>query len=102
VPVAYCVKTLHALVENLDATKQGNWKKVLITTDTHHMIWQKLTEGVLLSLTLDNDQGNLGLARLQMDQLDKKVIGALTSLGGKTWAELGEQFPDLVCGFAQA
>jgi predicted regulator of Ras-like GTPase activity (Roadblock/LC7/MglB family) len=76
--VAYCAKTLNSIVDNLNATRQGNWKEVLIATDTHHMIWQKLTDDVFLSLTLTKDQGNLGMARLQMDQLVKKVIGALT------------------------
>jgi CheY-like chemotaxis protein/predicted regulator of Ras-like GTPase activity (Roadblock/LC7/MglB family) len=76
--VPYCAKTLNSIVDSLNATKQGNWKEVLIATDTHHMIWQKLTDDVFLSLIFDNDQGNLGLARLQMEQLVKKVIGALT------------------------
>jgi predicted regulator of Ras-like GTPase activity (Roadblock/LC7/MglB family) len=65
-------------VDNVNATRQGIWKKVLIATDTHDMIWQKLTDDVFLSLILAKDQGNLGMARLQMDQLVKKVIGALT------------------------
>jgi DNA-binding response OmpR family regulator/predicted regulator of Ras-like GTPase activity (Roadblock/LC7/MglB family) len=76
--VAYCAKTLNSIVDNLNTNNQGDWKEIIIATDTHHMIWQKLTDDVFLSLTLDNDQGNLGLARLQMDQLVKKVIGALT------------------------
>jgi predicted regulator of Ras-like GTPase activity (Roadblock/LC7/MglB family) len=76
--VAYCAKTLHSIVDNLNATQQGSWKEILITTDTHHIIWQKLTDDVFLLLTLTKDQGNLGMARLQMDQLVKKLIGALT------------------------
>jgi CheY-like chemotaxis protein/predicted regulator of Ras-like GTPase activity (Roadblock/LC7/MglB family) len=76
--VAYCAKTLNSIVDNLNTTCQGDWKEIIIATDTHHMIWQKLTDDIFLSLTLENDHGNLGLARLQMDQLAKKVIGALT------------------------
>jgi DNA-binding response OmpR family regulator/predicted regulator of Ras-like GTPase activity (Roadblock/LC7/MglB family) len=78
VPVAYNAKTLNSIVENLNATKRGNWEEILITTDTHYMIWQKLTNDVFLSLTLDRAQGNVGMGRLQIDQLVKKVIGELT------------------------
>jgi CheY-like chemotaxis protein/predicted regulator of Ras-like GTPase activity (Roadblock/LC7/MglB family) len=78
VPAAYNAKTLNTIVENLNATKRGNWEEILITTDTHYIIWQKLTNDVFLSLTLDRAQGNVGMGRLQMDQLVKKVIGRLT------------------------
>ena len=78
VSVAYNAKTLNSIVENLNATIRGNWEEILITTDTHYMIWQKLTNDVFLSLTLDRAQGNVGMGRLQMDQLVKKVIGELT------------------------
>jgi CheY-like chemotaxis protein/predicted regulator of Ras-like GTPase activity (Roadblock/LC7/MglB family) len=77
-PVAYCAKTLNSVVQNLNATKRGTWQEVLITTDTHCMIWQKLTDDVFLSLTVTKDQGNLGMGRLQMQQLGKKVIGELS------------------------
>lgn len=78
VPVAYCAKALNSIVENLSATKRGNWKEVVVTTDTHHIIWQKLTDTVFFSLTLIKDQGNLGMGRLQMEQLGKNVVKALT------------------------
>lgn len=78
VPVAYCAKTLHYILENLNATKRGNWEEVLITTDTHYMIWQKLTDDVFFSLIVTKDQGNLGMGRLQMEQLSKKVIRELS------------------------
>jgi CheY-like chemotaxis protein/predicted regulator of Ras-like GTPase activity (Roadblock/LC7/MglB family) len=77
VPAAYCAKALNSIVENLNATKRGNWKEVLITTETHYMIWQKLTDDIFLSLTVNKDQGNLGMGRLQMQQLGKKVIKEL-------------------------
>jgi predicted regulator of Ras-like GTPase activity (Roadblock/LC7/MglB family) len=83
VPVAYCAKTLHSIVENLNATKRGVWTEVLITTDAHYMIWQKLTEDVFLSLTVTKDQGNLGMGRLQMEQLSKKVIKEFPTWRGK-------------------
>jgi CheY-like chemotaxis protein/predicted regulator of Ras-like GTPase activity (Roadblock/LC7/MglB family) len=73
VPAAYCAKALNSIVENLDATKRGQWREVLITTETHYMIWQKLTDEIFLSLTVNKDQGNLGMGRLQMQQLGKKV-----------------------------
>ena len=76
--VAYCAKTLHSIVDNLNATKLGNWEEILITTDTHHMIFQKLNDDIFLSLTLDKAQGNLGLSRLQMERFTKGVSGELT------------------------
>ena len=76
-PVAYCAKTVKAIVENLNATQRGNWKEVLITTDTHHIILQKLTDNVFFALTLTKDQGNLGMGRLQLEQLCRKLINEL-------------------------
>ncbi|OGP54752.1 MAG: hypothetical protein A2Y65_08630 [Deltaproteobacteria bacterium RBG_13_52_11] len=73
VPVAYCAKAVTAIVETLNTTKKGNYKEVLITTDTHYVIWQKLTDDIFLSLTVTRGQGNLGISRLQMEQLSKKV-----------------------------
>jgi CheY-like chemotaxis protein/predicted regulator of Ras-like GTPase activity (Roadblock/LC7/MglB family) len=77
-PVAYCAKTVKAIVENLNATQRGNWKEVLITTDTHHIILQKLTDNVFFALTLTKDQGNLGMGRLQLEQLCRRLINELT------------------------
>jgi predicted regulator of Ras-like GTPase activity (Roadblock/LC7/MglB family) len=76
-PVAYCAKTAKAIVENMNATKRGDWKEVLITTDTHHIILHKLTDKVFFTLTITTEQGNLGMGRLQMEQLCKKVINAV-------------------------
>jgi predicted regulator of Ras-like GTPase activity (Roadblock/LC7/MglB family) len=76
-PVAYCAKALKAIVETLNNTKTGHYREVLITTDTHYVIWQKLTDEIFLSLTITIDQGNLGLARLQMEQLSRRIIEEL-------------------------
>jgi DNA-binding response OmpR family regulator/predicted regulator of Ras-like GTPase activity (Roadblock/LC7/MglB family) len=76
-PAAYCAKAVKAIVETLHTTKTGHYQEVLITTDTHYVIWKKLTGEIFLSLTVTIDQGNLGLARLQMDQLGKRVIEEL-------------------------
>jgi predicted regulator of Ras-like GTPase activity (Roadblock/LC7/MglB family) len=76
-PAAYCTKTVKAIVENLNATKRGNWKEVLITTDTHHIILQKLTDSIFFALTITKDQGNLGMGRLQMEQLCRRIINEL-------------------------
>jgi len=76
-PAAYCAKTVKAIVETLNTTKTGHYREVLITTDTHYVIWRKLTDEIFLSLTVTIDQGNLGMARLQMDQLSKRVIEEL-------------------------
>jgi CheY-like chemotaxis protein/predicted regulator of Ras-like GTPase activity (Roadblock/LC7/MglB family) len=76
-PAAYCAKTVKAIVETLNSTKTGHYREVLITTDTHYVIWKKLTDEIFLSLTVTIDQGNLGMARLQMDQLGKRVIEEL-------------------------
>jgi CheY-like chemotaxis protein/predicted regulator of Ras-like GTPase activity (Roadblock/LC7/MglB family) len=76
-PVAYCAKTVKAIVESLDATKRGDWKEVLITTDTHHIILHKLTDKVFFALTITKDQGNLGMGRLQMEQLCRRIINEL-------------------------
>ena len=72
-PAAYCAKAVKAIVENLNVTQRGNWKEVLITTDTHYMICQKLTDDIFLVLTVTIDEGNLGMSRLHMGQLSKKV-----------------------------
>jgi CheY-like chemotaxis protein/predicted regulator of Ras-like GTPase activity (Roadblock/LC7/MglB family) len=76
-PAAYCAKAVKAIVETLNATKTGHYREVLITTDTHYVIWKKLTDEIFLFLTVTIDQGNVGMARLQMDQLGKRVIEAL-------------------------
>jgi len=76
-PAAYCAKAVKAIVETLNTTKTGHYREVLITTDTHYVIWRKLTDEIFLSLTVTIDQGNLGMARLQMDQLSKRVIEEL-------------------------
>ena len=75
--VAYCAKSLKSIVETLDSTRTGHYREVLITTNTHYVIWQKLNKEMFLSLTVTIEQGNLGMARLQMDQLGKRVIEAL-------------------------
>jgi len=76
-PAAYCAKAVKAIVETLNTTKTGHYREVLITTDTHYVIWRKLTDEIFLSLTVTIDQGNLGMARLQMDQLSRRVIEEL-------------------------
>lgn len=76
-PAAYCAKAVKAIVETLNSIKTGHYREVLITTDTHYVIWRKLTDEIFLSLTVTIDQGNLGMARLQMDQLSKRVIEEL-------------------------
>jgi CheY-like chemotaxis protein/predicted regulator of Ras-like GTPase activity (Roadblock/LC7/MglB family) len=76
-PVAYCAKAVKAIVDNLNATRRGNWQEVLISTDTHYMICQKFTDEIFLSLTVTKDEGNLGMGRVQMQQFSKKVIGKL-------------------------
>ncbi len=76
-PAAYCAKAVKAIVETLNTTKTGHYREVLITTDTHYVIWQKLTDEIFLSLTVTINQGNLGMARLQMDQLGRRVIEEL-------------------------
>jgi CheY-like chemotaxis protein/predicted regulator of Ras-like GTPase activity (Roadblock/LC7/MglB family) len=75
--VAYCAKSLKSIVETLDTTRTGHYREVLITTNTHYVIWKKLNKEIFLSLTVTMKQGNLGMARLQMDQLGKRVIEAL-------------------------
>jgi predicted regulator of Ras-like GTPase activity (Roadblock/LC7/MglB family) len=75
--VAYCAKSLKSIVETLDTTRTGHYREVLITTNTHYVIWQKLNKDIFLSLTVTIEQGNLGMARIQMDQLGKRVIEAL-------------------------
>jgi CheY-like chemotaxis protein/predicted regulator of Ras-like GTPase activity (Roadblock/LC7/MglB family) len=77
-PVAYCTKAVKAIVETLHAMKAGHYQEVLITTDTHYVIWQKLTDEVFLSLTVTAEEGNLGMGRLQMQQLRKKMIEELS------------------------
>lgn len=76
-PAAYCAKAVKAIVETLNTTKTGHYREVLITTDTHYVIWRKLTDDIFLSLTVTIDEGNLGTARLQMDQLSKRMIEEL-------------------------
>jgi CheY-like chemotaxis protein/predicted regulator of Ras-like GTPase activity (Roadblock/LC7/MglB family) len=77
-PAAYCAKAVKAIVETLNTTKTGHYREVLITTDTHYVIWQKLTDEIFLSLAVTIDQGNVGMARLQMDQLVRRVIEELS------------------------
>jgi predicted regulator of Ras-like GTPase activity (Roadblock/LC7/MglB family) len=72
-PVAYCAKAVKAIVDNLHVNKRGNWHEVLISTDTHHMLCHKFTNDIFLTLTVTIDEGNLGMSRLQMEQLRKKV-----------------------------
>jgi CheY-like chemotaxis protein/predicted regulator of Ras-like GTPase activity (Roadblock/LC7/MglB family) len=74
---AYCAKAVKAIVETLHAMKTGYYQEVLITTDTHYVIWQKLTDAIFLSLTVTKAEGNLGMGRVKMQQLGKKVIGEL-------------------------
>jgi predicted regulator of Ras-like GTPase activity (Roadblock/LC7/MglB family) len=77
IPAAYCAKAVKAIVDNLNATRKGDWQEVLITTDTHHIILHKLTDTVFFALTIIKDQGNLGMGRLQMEQFCKRVINEL-------------------------
>lgn len=77
VPAAYFAKAIKAIVENLAATNRGHWEEVLITTDTHYMILHKLTDDIFQSLTVTKAQGNLGMSRLQMEQLSSRVIKEL-------------------------
>jgi CheY-like chemotaxis protein/predicted regulator of Ras-like GTPase activity (Roadblock/LC7/MglB family) len=72
-PAAYCAKSMKTIVENLHVNHRGECKEVLITTDTHHMIFQKFNDDIFLALTVTIDKGNLGMSRLQMEQLSKKV-----------------------------
>ena len=72
-PVAYSAKAVKTIVENLNVTQRGNWHEVLITTDTHYMICQKFTDDIFLTLIVTIDEGNLGMSRLQVEQLRKKV-----------------------------
>ena len=76
-PAAYCAKAVKAIMETLNTTKAGHYREVLVTTDTHYVIWRKLTDDIFLSLTVTIDQGNLGMVRLQMDQLSRRVIEEL-------------------------
>lgn len=75
--VAYYARAVKAIAQALNATKTGHYQEVLITTDTHYVIWQKLTDEIFLSLTVNKKEGNLGMGRVQMQQLCKKVIGKL-------------------------
>jgi CheY-like chemotaxis protein/predicted regulator of Ras-like GTPase activity (Roadblock/LC7/MglB family) len=75
--VAYYARAVKAIAQALNATKTGHYQEVLITTDTHYVIWQKLTDEIFLSLTVNKEEGNLGMGRVQMQQLCKKVIGKL-------------------------
>ena len=76
-PAAYCAKAVKAIVETLNSTKTGHYQEVLITTDTHYVIWKKITDDIFLTLTVTKDEGNLGMARLQMDQLSRRVLEEL-------------------------
>jgi len=70
---AYCAKSMKNTIENLHVNRRGECKEVLITTDTHHMIFQKFNDDIFFALTVAIDEGNLGISRLQMEQLSKKV-----------------------------
>jgi CheY-like chemotaxis protein/predicted regulator of Ras-like GTPase activity (Roadblock/LC7/MglB family) len=76
--VAYCARAVKAIAQALHATSTGDYREVLITTDTHYVIWQKFTDVIFLSLTVTKEEGNLGMGRVQMQQLRKKVIGSLS------------------------
>ena len=76
--VAYCTRVVKTIVETLPAMKAGHYQEVLITTDTHYVIWQKFTDEIFLSLTVTKEEGNLGMGRVQMQKLCKKVIGRLS------------------------
>jgi CheY-like chemotaxis protein/predicted regulator of Ras-like GTPase activity (Roadblock/LC7/MglB family) len=75
---AYCAKSMKTIIENLHVNQRGECREVLITTDTHHMIFQKFNDDIFLALTVTIDEGNLGMSRLQMEQLGKKVMRGLT------------------------
>ena len=75
--VAYGARAVNAIAQALNATKTGDYQEVLITTDTHYVIWQKLIDVIFLSLTVTKEEGNLGMGRVQIQQLRKKVIGEL-------------------------
>jgi CheY-like chemotaxis protein/predicted regulator of Ras-like GTPase activity (Roadblock/LC7/MglB family) len=77
-PVAYGAKMLNSIVQTLNATKRGDWKEILITTDTNYVILQNLTNDVFLSLILTKEKGNLGIGRLQMEQLGRRIIEKLS------------------------
>lgn len=76
-PVAYSAKAVKAIADNLNITRKGNWQEVLISTDTHYMICQKFTDDIFLALTVTIAEGNLGVSRVQMEQLRKKVSKGL-------------------------
>jgi CheY-like chemotaxis protein/predicted regulator of Ras-like GTPase activity (Roadblock/LC7/MglB family) len=82
-PVAYCAKSIKTIMENLHVTRRGKWKEVMITTDTHYMIFQKFTDDIFLALTVALEEGNLGISRLQMEQLGKKVSKELGLEGNR-------------------
>jgi CheY-like chemotaxis protein/predicted regulator of Ras-like GTPase activity (Roadblock/LC7/MglB family) len=72
-PAAYCAKSMKTIIENLRVNDRGECKEVLVTTDSHHMIFQKFNADFFLALTVTTDEGNLGISRLQVEQLSKKV-----------------------------
>lgn len=74
---AYCAKAVKTIADTFNTNKTGDYQEVLITTDTHYVIWKKLTDEIFLSLTVTKEEGNLGMGRVLMQQFCKKVIGEL-------------------------
>ena len=62
--VSYCARAVKAIAQALHATSTGDYREVLITTDTHYVIWQKFTDVIFLSLTVTKEEGNLGRQEL--------------------------------------
>ena len=75
---AYCAKAVKVIADTLNTNKTGDYQELLITTDTHYVIWKKLTDEIFLSLTVTKEEGNLGMGRVLMQQFCKKVIGELS------------------------